>query len=127
MGTLEKRGFNNVMAAFAGTTVLSGVWLYWRFTGGFDPTVIHSHAGMAFGVGGLAGLTALIIGGSVVGRGSKRIVALGGQAAGMPEGPDRAAILHTMNQLRERTASASRVLVVLLTIALVLMTLAHYI
>ena len=127
MGTLVKRGFNNVIAAIAGTTVLSGLWLYWRFTGGLDPAVIHSHAGMAFSIGGLAGLAALIIGGSVVGRGSKQIVALAGHAASVPEGPERAAILQTVNRLRDRTASAGRIVLALLAIALMLMTLAHYI
>ena len=34
--------------AYGGHTVLTGIYL-WRFTGGFDPEVSRSHAGMAFG------------------------------------------------------------------------------
>lgn len=127
MGALVRRGFNNVMASIAGTTVLTGVWLYWRFTGGFDPVVMHGHAGLAFGIGGLLGLTALIIGGSIVGRGSKQIVALAGKAAGLPEGPERAAIMQTVGALQRRVSAASRALLVLVGTALILMTLAHYI
>ncbi len=32
MSGLARRGFDRFMAIVAGTTVLSGLWLYWRFT-----------------------------------------------------------------------------------------------
>src|SRR5215467_2277437 len=68
MQNLEKKGMTPFFAALGGTTVLTGIYLYWHFTGGFDPEVSRSHAGMAFGIGGLCGLLAVIIGGSVIGR-----------------------------------------------------------
>src|SRR5205085_5066189 len=65
---LNRRGMVAFFASTAGMTVLTGIYLYWRFTGGFDPEISRSHAGLAFGIGGACGLVAAIIGGSVVGR-----------------------------------------------------------
>ena len=77
-----------LFASLAGLTVLTGIYLYWRFTGGFDAAISRSNAGMAFGIGGVAGLLAAILGGSVVGRSSKKVVELMQQAATLPDGRD---------------------------------------
>jgi hypothetical protein len=45
----------------------------------------------------------------------------------LPESPERAADMQHMTSLRERTSKASRVVLVLVTVAMLLMTLAHYI
>jgi hypothetical protein len=127
MGNLVRRGLTTFMPSIAGLTIVTGILLYWRFTGGFSGAIIHSNAGLAFGIGGTAGLAALIIGGSMVSRGMKTIVGLAGQAAALPEGAERAAIMQRMNALRERTAKASKVVLALVTIAMVLMTLGHYV
>jgi hypothetical protein len=115
------------MAALGGITVLSGFYLYWRFTGGFDPAVSRSNAGMAFGVGGVAGLLALIIGGSVVGRSSKKVVEIMERAAGMADGPEKGALMQQAGVLRQRLSSAGMAVVVLQVIALALMAIGHYI
>jgi hypothetical protein len=127
MSNLTRRGFNNFMASVAGTTVLSGIWLYWRFTGGFDPVVSSTHAGIAFGVGGLSGLIALIIGGSIVGRGGKKMLELGDRIPSTPEGPARAALMQEIAAVRARTGAGAKAVLALVGFALVLMTLAHYI
>ena len=44
------------MAALGGITVLTGFYLYWRLTGGFDPALSATHGAMVFGTGGIAGL-----------------------------------------------------------------------
>jgi hypothetical protein len=61
------------MAAVAAATVATGVYLLWRFTGGFDAGVITSHAGLAFGTGGAAGILAGVVGGAVVGRNAVKV------------------------------------------------------
>lgn len=43
-----------------GIAVITGIWLYWEFTGHFDPAVSRSMAARVFGAGGVAGLAALI-------------------------------------------------------------------
>ena len=84
IGALGRRGFLTYMAIVPGTTVLTGIYLYWRFTGGFDPAVMSTHAGMAFGTGGLLGLASLIIGGSVIGRSGRALLALGEKMPTLP-------------------------------------------
>jgi hypothetical protein len=115
------------MASLAGTTVLTGIYLFWRFTGGFDPTVSGSPPGRAYGIGGLAGLAAAIIGGAVVGRSAERMMALVEQAGPMPDGPARAALLEKVATLRQRVKRASQIVIVLQVIALTLMAIGHYV
>src|SRR5262245_38882601 len=69
MATLVRKGMPAFMASVGGTTVLTGVYLFWRFTGGFDPAVSASRAGMAYSIGALCGVIALILGGSIQSRG----------------------------------------------------------
>src|SRR5690349_12869823 len=92
MANLERKGMTKFFASIGGTAVLTGIYLYWHFTGGFDPTVSRTNAGMAFGVGGAAGLIALIIGGAVIGRSSRKVLAIMGQVATASE-PQKAALI----------------------------------
>src|SRR5262245_44007067 len=80
MMAVARRGFDAFIASVAGLTVLSGLWLYWHFTAGFDPGISATASGRVFGLGGLLGLIAAIVGGSVVSRGSRKILALAKQA-----------------------------------------------
>src|SRR5207237_1314664 len=73
MAGLERRRLMIAMPSFGGLTVLTGVWLYWHFTSGFNPGISTSAGGLGFGVGGAFGLAALIVGGSVVGRSVRRM------------------------------------------------------
>lgn len=127
MVTLTRRGLNTFMAVLGGTTVVTGIWLYWRFTSGFDPALSASRAGMAFGIGGAAGFLAAAVGGGVVGRGAKQMSVLMEKAASLPEGPERAAAMQAMAPLRAKLTNGSVALVVLLVFALALMALGHYI
>jgi hypothetical protein len=127
MKALVHRGVVKYMASIGGLTVVTGVYLFWRFTGGFDPAVSASRAGMAFSVGALTGLIALILGGSMVGASVKKLVALDAQAARLPEGAERAALMNTMNGLRARLVTFGRIVVLLLLISMAAMALGHYI
>lgn len=114
-------------ASLGGLTVLTGIYLYWRFTGGFDPVISRSNAGMAFGIGGVAGVLAAIIGGSVVGRSSKRVVEIMQQVATMGDGAQKTSMIQEANGLKERMATSGAVVLVLQIVATVLMALGHYI
>src|SRR5262245_47681375 len=127
MAALARRGLTRFFGVLGGVTIVSGIWLYWRFTGGFDPGVSASRSGMAFGVGGVAGVIAGIIGGAVVGRGANELVASGARMAGLPEGAERAALAQRMAALRQRMATGTNVMIVLQVIALALMAIGHYI
>jgi hypothetical protein len=126
MQSLERKGLTAFFAALGGTTVLTGIYLFWRFTGGFDPEVSKSHAGLAFGIGGLLGLVAVIIGGSVMGRSSRRLLALMDQ---LPKASDaqKGALMQEAAMLRGRMKSFGTIVLACQILALLLMAVGHYI
>ena len=126
MQNLEKKGMTAFFAAIGGTTVLTGIYLYWRFTGGFDPTISASHAGMAFGIGGVAGILAVIIGGSVIGRSSRKVLALMEQLPKASEA-QKIALMKEADVLRGRMKTFGTLVLVLQLIALLTMAVGHYI
>jgi uncharacterized membrane protein len=126
MGALMRRKMPAFMAALGGTTVLTGLYLYYRFTGGFDPALSGSVAAMVFGTGGIAGIAALIIGGAVISRGTKKMAELGPRLAAATDA-ERGALAAEMDAARQRVVVFSKVVVVLQMIAVVLMAIGHYV
>jgi hypothetical protein len=106
---------------------LTGIYLFWHFTGGFDPAVSITHAGLAFGCGGLAGIGAGIIGGAVVSRSAKQTVQLAGKAASLPDGPEKVTVTERLSMLRRRMKAGSKAIIVLQTTAVILMAVGHYV
>ena len=127
MTALVRRGLVKYMASIGGLTVVSGLYLFWHFTAGFDPAISASRAGMAFSIGALTGVIALGLGGSMIGASAKKLVALGEQAAKLPEGAERAALMSAMSGLRDRMATFGRIVSALLFISMATMALGHYI
>ena len=125
MAELMRRRMGGFIAAAAMLTVLSGLWMYWVFTNGFDGSIVAHGAGLALGIGGRCGIAAAVIGGAVIGRAAERAGALSRQVAQMPEGGAREATMQSVETLQRRIATFSRLAVVLLVAALVAMTLAH--
>ena len=123
---LNRKGLTAFFGALGGLTVLTGLYLFWRFTSGFDPEISRTRAGMAFGIGGVAGIIAVIIGGSIVGRSAKKVMELMEQAMKVPEA-QRGALMQQAGVLRQRMKSAGTIVLVMQVIALVLMALGHYI
>jgi uncharacterized membrane protein len=123
---IERRKFGMLVGIIAFVTVVTGFWLYYLYTGGFSPEVSRSHAGMAYGTGGLFGLIALIIGGGVLSRSLAKAHAIAAQAANLPAGADRAPLLAEAARLRHRAETAGRIVAVLVVIAATLMAAALY-
>ncbi len=121
---LERRGFVVFMPVLATLTVLTGIWLYWRYTGGFSAAISRSHAGRAFGGGGALAILAAILGGAVLSRAAKKASTLAREAAAMPDGPNRAATLASAQRFRLRALAVARIVAVLVLITLVLMSVA---
>jgi hypothetical protein len=113
IAALLRRRVPAVMAALGGIAVLTGFWLYWRFTGGFDPALAGSMPARVFGTGGVAGILALILDGAVVSRNLKK---MSGAAPPMDVAAARA-----------RAATFAMVVLVLQVIALACMAIAHYV
>ena len=126
MGALMRRKLQAFMASLGGVTVLTGLYLYHRFTGGFDPALSGSTGAMVFGTGGIAGIVALILGGAVVSRGTRKMDALASQIASAPDA-QRGALAAEMAATRQRTLTFSRVIVVLQVIAVICMAVGHYV
>ena len=124
---LHRKGFPAFFAAVGGITILTGIYLFWQFTGGFEPAISGSHANIAFSVGGLAGLIALIIGGAVVGRSSKKVVEALEQAAKTADAGQKATLMMTAKELTRKMTTSGTVVLVCQVVALILMATAHYI
>lgn len=123
---LNKKGISAYFGAIGGITVLTGIYLFWHFTDGFDPAVSRTNAGMAYGIGGVAGVLAVIIGGSVVGRGANTIVELLSQLPKLSDA-QKGPVLQQAGALKARVRTFGLVVIVLQVIALGLMAIAHYV
>ena len=60
MAELTRRRMGGFIAAAAMLTLLSGLWMYWVFTRGFDSAILAHGAGLALGLGGLCGIVAAV-------------------------------------------------------------------
>jgi hypothetical protein len=127
MARIDRNGLHRYMMFLGVATVLTGLYLFWHFTGGFDPAVSVSPSGLAFGCGGLAGILAGIIGGAVVARSAKAVAAIAGQAASAPDGAAKAELMSRASALRQRIRISSRIVIALQTTAVVLMAVGHYV
>jgi uncharacterized membrane protein len=114
------------MGGFSIVSVLSGIYLLWRFTGGFDGAVLATHAGRAFSTGGAAGILALVVG-VIIGRTADRLVETGAALGKANDEAARQALGRQLAELRGRVGTLLRIVIALQAIALVLMALGHYI
>jgi hypothetical protein len=127
MTIMGRRGFHPLIAAVGGTTVLTGLWLYWRFTGGFDPTASATMGARVFGAGGVAGILALVIGGAIVGRSAKKLEALAAKIPATSDAAARTALLTEIAATKRRMGVFGRVVLALQVVALVCMAVGHYV
>ena len=121
-----KSGIHTFMASIAGLTILSGLYLYWHFTNGFDPTISRSAGGMMFGIGAVLGIVAGALGGRI-GRVMKGLEAAGATLATTTDAAARTRVEGEVSDLRAKAATLSHVVLVLLLITIVLMALGHYV
>jgi hypothetical protein len=126
MAALLRRRFLDVMPMVAALTILSGIWLYWRLSGGFTNAWVTSPSGLALGIGGVLAIVAFVVGVGIMRPASLRAAALAKQAATSPEGPERSAQLEIVQQLRSRGVKAGRVVAALLALVTALMAVARY-
>ena len=106
-------------------TVLSGLGLYWRASGGFRNLWMLSGPGITFGLGALFALAAMSIGVFVASPMAKRAGALGAAmaSAGKPS-PEQVA---EMQRLQTRLGKMSVLGAALLTLTTITMAVARYI
>ena len=127
MVTISRRGFDVIIAVIGGVTVLTGLWLYWRFTGGFDPAASATMGARVFGAGGVAGILAAIIGGAILGRTSKKLTALAAKAMATTDAAQRAGLMAEITAAKRRMSLWGRTVFALQVVALTCMAVGHYV
>jgi uncharacterized membrane protein len=125
VAALTRRRFMQVLPAAAGLTILSGLYLYWRVSGGFQPSFMHSGMGMTLGLGAAAAIAAFVVGVAVMRPAMMRAGALA-QSAAQAAPADRQAQLAEAQALRQRGVRAGQVVAVLVTLTVAAMALARY-
>lgn len=126
MQGLQQRGYFTVMPIVAIVAMLSGGWLLWIDSAGFDPVYMGSAKGIAYSTGALAALVAFAFGVTRVRGDSTRMGALGAELASLAAGAPRDAQMAEMGRLRERVKVGLRVVASLLFVAVVAMAVARY-
>lgn len=125
MKGLMARNFMTIVPILAVINMLTGIWMYWKVSGGFQSAYVHSATGGTFAVGGLLAITAFVFGMSVARPNMMRAMALGQAAA--QAGADREAMLAQAQNHRTKAASASRIVGWLLGLAVAAMAVARYV
>jgi hypothetical protein len=117
MAALQRRGIMTVLPIIALGTLLSGIWLYWRFSGGFQNAYLQTPMGLAYALGGGAAILAYVLGITIMRPAMLRASSLG-QTLG-PTAPE-------VQRLRARGTTISRVVAVLLLFSVAAMAVGRY-
>lgn len=120
----KKRLVDWVLGA-AGLTILAGLLMYWRVSGGLDPDWIGSAPGISLTIGALSAIAAFSLGLTIVKPTITATLAIGREVAagGGPPTPEQGAKLQSLQQ---RSKSVGQVIVPLLTVAVIGMAAARY-
>ncbi len=125
MGALLGRGFLKVMPIAAVFTILSGLWLYWRVSGGFEAEYMGSAPGMAYGLGGGAAILAFVFGMSFVRPNMAKAVQLS-QAAAKAAVGEKEEMLAQAQTARKVAGIANNVVTLLLIVTILTMAVGRY-
>lgn len=126
MGALIKRRYFDILPAIALVTVLSGIDLLRRVSGGFGSEYMGSRTGIVLSVGAVAGFLALAIGVLISRPATLGAAGLMGKAASMPDGPEKGALMAQVAARRARGMMSLYVVAVLLFVAVTCMAAARY-
>jgi len=123
---LKQRGYFVVLPVVALLTILTGLELLRRISGGFNAGWLTSRTGFAFSVGAAAALVAFAIGVGVLRPAATRMFALGPTVASLPAGAERQAGEAELGRLRRRVTVRVRWVAGLLAITVAAMAVARY-
>ena len=126
MAEIDRARFFEVMPVVALITILSGVWLMYLVSGGFDGAFFASRWGLALSVGGAAAIVAFVIGTAIMRPTTKRMLELAPRMAQAETDEDRDRFTAEMMALRGRSRRASVWVAWLLLIAVAGMAVASY-
>ena len=127
MAGLVRRKYLTIVPIVAIVNILSGLWLYWRLTSGFDPVMSGTPGAMVFGTGGIIAIIAFHIGLLGMRRNMIKAMALMAKAGPMPDGAEKAAAMAEAQARRKRAMRAGPIVAVMLLITAALVALGHYV
>jgi uncharacterized membrane protein len=125
MQRLALSSFPKVVPALGGLTVLAGLLMYWKDSGGLQLNWITTPTGLGFTFGGLMGLTSLIIGVAVTAPAINRMAAIAREAmaSGKPPSPEQ---MKEIPALQVKMTSAAVWTAIFLALAVLGMATARY-
>jgi uncharacterized membrane protein len=120
----QKKRLPDVTLGAAGLTILAGLLMYWRVSGGFDQDWIGTAFGVAITIGALCAIAAVVLGASIVRPSMVKAgaIAQAAAAAGGPTAEQGAEI----QALQQRVRATGNVIIPLLVLAVVAMASARY-
>lgn len=126
MGAIQRRGYLRVMITVGTLTVVTGLYLLWRYSAGFSSSFMGSLPGMLLSTGMLAGILALAVGVHVSRPAANKLGALmekitAGEAPPSPED------MVEVRRLQDRLTLGVRIVAVLLFVAVVTMALGPHV
>jgi len=127
MAALQRRGLLIVLPVIAIVTILSGIWLYWRASVGFQAEYSRSTVGMTYGVGGFLALVAYVIGLAVVRPAMARSAALSQTLSAATSEAERSQRLAEIGRIRAKGALGGKWVAILLIVATGAMAIARYV
>ena len=110
------------MMESAGVTIIAGLIMYGRYIMQTDGVWARSTVAMGLGVGAIAAIAAFVLGVTINVPASRRIMAIMA-SSGSPLSTEQ---LAEIGRLRGRLASTSRIVLVLLTVAVISMSVSRY-
>lgn len=125
MGAMMKRRVPVILPIIALITIVSGMWLFQRMSGGNMSALMATPMGQAFAWGGAVALIAFLIGIVVMRPAMMRSVKLAESIATAPQA-ERAAIQAEVQRLRARGAVLGKVVAWMLLFTLAAMAVARY-
>jgi uncharacterized membrane protein len=114
-----------VMLATGGFTVVGGILLLERISGGFQPEWFGTPHGIILSIGGTLAIIAFVMGLSINLPATKRMAAIGAAAAaaGAPPTPEQ---MQELQKLRNKLFSATNVMAGLVFLAAISMSIVRY-
>lgn len=125
-GIVNKRRFPIVIMMASGLTIVAGLLLYLRDSGGLRAEWITSGTGLTFTIGGLAAIIAFLIGLLVIKPSVERLGVLGSGIAQAGRAPTEAELTE-LHAIEGRMKLSGRIDIVLLAVAALAMATARYI
>jgi uncharacterized membrane protein len=125
MGAMMKRRVPVILPIIALITIVSGMWLFMRMSGGNMSALMATPMGQAFAWGGVVALIAFLIGIVVMRPAMMRSVKLMEAIATAPQA-ERAAMQAEIQKLRARGAVLGKVVAWMLLFTLAAMAVARY-